>query len=69
MGDHNFKGQLSKRPLIEASSTVGPDLEQKTVKTTLGESELVIVAHQKDGWLYHSSIQQGGNELLIIFER
>jgi hypothetical protein len=60
---------LAKRPMIEASSHAGPGVKQKTVKTTLGESEAVILNHQAGGWRIESSLAIGGNEVLLTFGR
>ena len=59
----------NKRPMIDASSHSGPGEKQKVVRTTVGESEVVIARHCNDGWSYYNSIPQGGNEILLIFKR
>jgi hypothetical protein len=69
MSDHNLKQPLQVRPLVEASSHSGAGKKQKTVRTTVTESELIIVQHQREGWLFVKDVQQGGNEILLIFER
>ena len=62
-------GPMAKRPMIDASSHIGSDVKQKTVKTTLGESEVVILNHQASGWRIESSLAIGGNEVLLTFGR
>lgn len=77
MGDHKFSngntrpetGPMTKRPMIDSSSHVGPEVKQKTVKTTLGESGAVITSHQAVGWRIESSLAIGGNEVLLTFGR
>ena len=71
MGDHNYKGPLSKRPLIEEHSGIEPlkKKEQKIIETTTGESGLIITKHLDEGWYFHSQHYLGGNECRIVFER
>jgi len=76
MGEHKYAtrpevAQNGKRPLIEAATSQNGagSVQQKTVRTSVSESETIIVAHQKEGWRFYKDVPQGGGEILLIFER
>lgn len=60
---------INRRHGIESTSQGGCGVKQKNVRTTIIDSEVVILAHQKEGWRYYCSVPQGCGEILLIFER
>lgn len=74
MGDHNLKnrpqGQLNQRPIIETQKMERVRVNepvQLEIKTTKGECEKIIADQRQKGIMYKGHIDQGGNEILLIF--